>query len=164
VPFLVQWKGGLPAGTVYEQPVIQLDLLPTAVAAAGAEVRADWKLDGVNLLPHLRGKATGRPHETLYWRFGPQWAIRQGNWKLVQGFDYTNQKQAPVHQTKVTPVMLFDLADDPSETKDLAARHPERVQALQTAWGAWNKELAEPAWIPQPAPKKGLIPRDLQRD
>src|SRR5262249_50306898 len=86
VPFFVQWKGPLPAGKVYDQPVIQLDILPTAIAAAGGEVSPDWKLDGVNLIPYLKDEAEGEPHETLYWRFGPEWAIRRGDWKLVQGY------------------------------------------------------------------------------
>jgi arylsulfatase A-like enzyme len=154
VPFVVQWKGRLPAGKVYDPPVIQLDLLATAVAAAGGAVAADWKLDGVNLLPYLEGKAGGQPHPTLYWRFGPQWAIRQGDWKLVQGYDYAAANQGPVYQTQVTPPQLFHLADDLGETKDLAAQHPDRVKALQAAWQAWNKELAQPAWLPMPAQKK----------
>ncbi len=51
VPFFVQWKGTIPAGTLYEKPVISLDILPTAVAAAGGEVQPDWKLDGRELAP-----------------------------------------------------------------------------------------------------------------
>jgi len=64
-PFLVQWKGRLPAGKVYEEPVISLDILPTAVAAAGAEINQDWKLDGVNLLPFLSGEKRGSTRCTL---------------------------------------------------------------------------------------------------
>ena len=83
VPFCVQWKGKIPAGKTYDHPIIQLDILPTALAAAGGKVDPAWKLDGVDLLPYLTGKNTGKPHETLYWRFGEQWAIRHGDWKLV---------------------------------------------------------------------------------
>src|SRR5262249_11497821 len=79
VPFLVQWKGKLPAGKVYEQPVVALDFLPTALAAAGVEVKPEWKIDGVNLLPYLNGEKTDAPHEALYWRFGGQMAIRKGD-------------------------------------------------------------------------------------
>ena len=82
---MVQWKGRLPAGKVDDRPVIQLDILPTALAAAGVEVKPEWKLDGVNLLPYLTGEKTGAPHEALYWRFGRQIAIRMGDWKLVKG-------------------------------------------------------------------------------
>ena len=56
VPFVVQWKGKLPAGAVYDQPVIQLDILPTALAAAGVAGQPEWQLDGVNLLPYLTGE------------------------------------------------------------------------------------------------------------
>ncbi len=133
--------------------MIQLDVLPTAVAAAGGEAQADWKLDGVNLLPFLEGKARGMPHEALFWRFGPQWAIRQGDWKLVQGYDYDAKDQVQVvYETKVTKPMLFNVADDAGETKDLAAHNPDKVKALQTAWQAWDKQLAKPAWLPRPRP------------
>src|SRR5438094_4386408 len=46
VPFIIHWKGRLPADKVYDHPIIQLDVLPTALAAAGAEVKPEWKLDG----------------------------------------------------------------------------------------------------------------------
>ena len=62
-------------------------------------MKPEWKLDGVNLLPYLDGKNTGAPHETLYWRFGEQMAIRQGDWKLVRydnaGTDHRPQAVQP---------------------------------------------------------------------
>lgn len=64
VPFLARWKGRLPAGTVYDEPVISLDIAPTVLAAAGDPVPADARFDGVDLLPYLTGKADGKPHET----------------------------------------------------------------------------------------------------
>jgi arylsulfatase A-like enzyme len=151
VPFIVHWKGRLPAGKTYDKPVIQLDILPTALAAAGADAPADAKLDGVNLLPYLEGTAKGQPHESLYWRFGPQWAIRQGDWKLVQGFDYAAKEQGPVYEAKVMPPMLFNLADDIGEKKDLTTKEPERVKAMLAAYQAWDKQLLKPAWLPMPA-------------
>ena len=84
VPFVMSWKDRLPAGKVYDQPVIQLDVLPTALAAAGVAAQPEWKLDGVDLLPFLTGAETKAPHETLYWRLGEQAAIRRGDWKLVR--------------------------------------------------------------------------------
>ena len=84
VPFLVQWKGQIPAGKVYDQPVIQLDILPTALTAAGVAISPDWKLDGVDLAPYLKGEKTDAPHAALFWRFGKQIAVRKGDWKLVK--------------------------------------------------------------------------------
>src|SRR5439155_11464187 len=68
IPYCVQWKGHLPAGKVYDLPVLNLDILPTAVVAAGGTVDPAWKLDGVDLMPYLTGKDSARPHETIYWR------------------------------------------------------------------------------------------------
>src|SRR5207244_13565356 len=79
IPFMMQWKGKIPAGKVDERPVIQIDIHPTALAAAGAEAPAEAKFDGVNLLPYVTGEKSGAPHEALYWRFGQQIALRAGD-------------------------------------------------------------------------------------
>ena len=132
MPFLVQWKGRLPAGKVYDQPVIQLDILPTAVAAAGGEVKADWKLDGVNLLPYLEGKESGPAARDALLALRPAVGDPPGRLEAGRRATTTTQKeQGPVHETKVTPPQLFNLAEDPGETKDLAAKHPDKVKELQ---------------------------------
>ena len=79
VPFIATWPDGLPAGRVYDEPVISLDIFATATAAAGLEPRA---VDGVNLLPHLAGETDAPPHEFLFWRSAPNMAVRWGDWKL----------------------------------------------------------------------------------
>src|SRR5262245_50848142 len=84
VPFMIRWKGRLPEGKIDSRPIIQIDVLPTALAAAGVEPAAGWKLDGVDLLPFLTGKARGVPHDALYWRMFGHMAIRKGPWKLVK--------------------------------------------------------------------------------
>jgi arylsulfatase A-like enzyme len=153
VPFLVQWKGRLPAGKVYDHPVICLDVLPTALAAADVRPDAGARLDGVNLLPHLRGETADAPHDALYWRFGGQWAIRMGDWKLVKavagrgragGGGAASRRQ----EATVEGAMLFNLKDDLGEQTDVAARHPEKVKELAAAWLKWNAELADPRWGP----------------
>jgi arylsulfatase A-like enzyme len=104
-PFAMQWKGTLPAGRVVDAPIISLDMLPTALAAANVSVPADAKLDGVNLLPYLTGKTNELPQRNLFWRYGEQNAIRQGDWKLVHALD--NTVTPPVLKTG-----LYDLAHD----------------------------------------------------
>src|SRR5262245_48065241 len=66
VPFVVTWPGHLPAGRTYAEPVISLDILPTALAAAGVAVPRRLHVDGVNLLPYLTGRHDGPPHEALF--------------------------------------------------------------------------------------------------
>lgn len=142
VPFLIHWKGHIPAGTVYENPVIQLDIQPTALAAAGITVKPDWKFDGVNLLPYITGTTKGQPHDTLYWRLGEQNAIRQGDWKLVQ-YDRAADNES---SRSVTSPKLYNLKDDIGESRDLAATNPEKVAELEKQLKVWSKELANPLW------------------
>ena len=67
VPFCIQWEGKLAPGSIYTKPIISLDIMPTMIEAAGGTVEADWKLDGVNLLPYISGRNLEAPHEVLYW-------------------------------------------------------------------------------------------------
>jgi arylsulfatase A-like enzyme len=139
VPFLVQWKGRIPAGKVYDKPVISLDILPTALAAAGIDIDPAWKLDGVDLLPFLTKKVSGRPHETLFWRFNidpnkpeeNRWAIRHGDWMLHQ--DRVGQQ----------PMELHDLANDPFQKNNVIKQHPEHAAVMRKQWEAWNQENPE---------------------
>ena len=133
VPFLVQWKGRLPAGRTYDLPVMNIDVTPTILAAAGKPIDAAEKLDGVDLLPFLGGTATGRPHETMFWRFGDQWAVRSGDWKLVVSKGGSGRPE------------LYDLAADIGEKNDLAASEPARVAELQKLYDGWNAQQAEPS-------------------
>lgn len=147
VPFIVQWRGIVPEGKVYADPVIQLDVLPTALAAAGSEVKPEWKLDGVNLLPYLQGKKK-TPHEALFWRFGAQMAVRMGDWKLVKapgsGAEFAERRGAAI----ASGAHLYNLAKDAGEQTNLAAHEPEKVKQLSTVWAKWNSELEEPRWTP----------------
>ncbi|MCX6577713.1 MAG: sulfatase-like hydrolase/transferase [Candidatus Aminicenantes bacterium] len=136
VPFMMQWKGTLPAGKVDDRPVISLDIHPTVAAAAGAAIDPAWRLDGVDLVPFLTGAGAGAPHETLYWRmFANQRAVRHGNFKLVWSgpedvkklqalFDAWNAelaepkwKPAPQAKIKTTPLTANQRAALPQPGK-----------------------------------------------
>lgn len=141
VPFFLSWPGKLPAGTADDRPVIQLDLLPTVLAAAGVEAKPEWKLDGVNLLPYLTGdKKSAQPHEALFWRFGQQMAIRKGDWKLVK-YDLAADGASGTSAMK-----LYNLKDDIGEATDLSAKNPDKVKELQADWDKWNAGNVPPAW------------------
>jgi arylsulfatase A-like enzyme len=148
VPFAIQWKGKIPAGKVDDRPVIQLDLLPTSLAAAGVELDPAWKLDGVNLLPYLKGEKTEAPHDALFWRFGQQIAIRKGDWKLVKSAADGTRAGAGAGAASTKGAKLYNLANDIGEKNDLAANHPDKVKDLSDAWNAWDATLVDPKWTP----------------
>jgi arylsulfatase A-like enzyme len=127
IPFLVSWPGKLPAGKVYDSPVSSLDVLPTSLAAAGV-TKVDGPLDGVNLLPFLRGENKSDPHEALFFRWSGQSAIRVKDWKLLR----TGARH-----------MLFNLTTDPGEKTDVRAEQPELSAALDKRLGDWLATLPE---------------------
>ena len=130
VPFMLQWKGTIPAGKTYDRPVISLDLLPTAVAAAGGKTASN--VDGVDLMPYLTGKNSGAPHQALCWHFDKQMAIRKGDWKLSR------------HDEK--GLRLHNLADDPAEKTDLAGENADKVSELLAEWDKWSAKNIKPLW------------------
>jgi arylsulfatase A-like enzyme len=133
VSWLAAWKGRVPGGRVVSGPVIQLDVLPTALAAAGAEVKPEWQIDGVNLLPLLEGKTDKLAPRDLYFRFGVQHAVRSGDWKLVKA-------------GKDLEPMLVNLAQDRGEQKDLSAQFPDKKRELQSLFDKWNASMQPPRW------------------
>lgn len=158
VPFVVRWPAVLPAGAVYDKPVMQFDFVPTALAAAGVAPSSDDQFDGVDLVPYLTGKNESAPHETLYWRLGEQMAIRHGDYKLVQ-YDRVvddgvrrprNGKGRAKREgvAKVTEPRLYDVSADIGETHDLAAEKPAVAQELLQRWRAWSAQMMEPRWAP----------------
>ena len=145
VPFMMQWPGRLPRGRVDSRPIIQLDVFPTALAAANVAVDSQWQIDGVNLLPFLTEKLNAPAHDALYWRLGGMMAIRRGDWKLLK---YTDEAYLadPSVLSDLSGVELYNLKADIGETKNLAASEPGRVKELTAAWKQWNQGLARPLW------------------
>lgn len=119
VPAIANWKGRLKPQQVSDYSWAFWDFLPTAAELAGAAKPP--RLDGISFAPTLLG-GRQQPHDCLYWEFfegGFQQAVRQGDWKLV--------RQAP-HQK----LELFDLKSDLTESRNVAAQHPDVVAKLQT--------------------------------
>jgi arylsulfatase A-like enzyme len=132
VPFVVSWPAQLKPGSIYAESVSSLDVATTALAVAGAPLPKERPLDGVDLIPHLKGQATSPLLRPLFWRIGggQSFAMRSGPWKLVR-----IGKQ---------PDELYDLSADLSETKNLAAAQPEVVRRLSDELERWNKQLIDP--------------------
>ncbi|MEM6551124.1 MAG: sulfatase-like hydrolase/transferase [Planctomycetota bacterium] len=121
VPYIIRWPAGLKGGQVYERPVSTMDLYPTFAAAAGVPIPETTELDGVNLLPYLRGEVEGDPHDVLYWSIRNRGAVRKGDWKLLV-------------ERKPT---LYNLSEDIGETTDLSDQHPELAKELMQKFQAF---------------------------
>lgn len=122
VPTLLAWPGKLPAGD-FPHPLHAVDWMPTFCRLAGFKAKTDLKWDGRDVWDALKTPDQVPPPRTLYWKGvgGRNAAVLQHPWKLI------------VQQGKKANVELFDLSADPGEQRNLAAEHPDRVQALRRA-------------------------------
>lgn len=130
------------------RPIIQLDVLPTALSAAGIAFRTG-EFDGVDLMPFLTGAAKGEPHDALYWRLGGMMAVRRGDWKLVKTRDGPLVDLDPSVLRDLSSAGLYNLAEDIGETRDLAAERHDKAMELADLWRRWNLEMSVPAWTPR---------------
>jgi uncharacterized sulfatase len=146
VPFFAKWPARIPAGTQVADPVHHFDLFATAAAAGGAVLPTDRTIDGVDLVPFAKGDAEGVPHRALFWRSGASQSALVDGWKL-------NVSDPPGRN------WLFDMQADPTERRDLAAEHPQKLAELQAALAAHNAEQQAPAW-----PSQVTVPKNLDKD
>lgn len=146
VPWIVRAPGLTTPGSESETPISSIDLFPTLLELAGAKSPASDRIDGVSLLPVLRGQElSSRP---LFWHYphygnqggAPGGAVRDGDWKLIEWYEDG-------------AVELFNLRKDPSETRNVAADMPEKVRELSAKLKVWRTEVA--AVMPTPNPRSG---------
>ncbi len=147
VPAVACWPGKIPAGSVSDAVVSEMELLPTAVGLAGGTPPADRRIDGKDLWPLLSGKDQESPHDSLFYWDG-QWlaAVRSGEWKLQirpqkEAEHEKAGKKVDVYAIKDFTARLYDLDKDVGETTDLAAQHPAVVKRLQEQIAAMDKDL-----------------------
>ncbi|WP_317171089.1 sulfatase [Croceivirga sp. JEA036] len=151
VPFLMKWPGKLKANTTYTNPISTMDLLPTFYAAAGGDVSAIQNIDGVNLTPFITGIDNAKPHETLFWKKDARGVIRKGDFKLIRFPD--------------RPAELYNIAEDISESNNIADAHPELVKSLFKELFEWELTLERPRWMLKKEFEKVDIDRmDAYRD
>ena len=129
VPLILRWPGQLPPGQVSRQVAITMDITASILAATGARLPASYRPDGIDILPVLRGKAP-LIERRLFWRGArpdrQQRAVRRGQWKLL---------------VDASQLLLFDLAADPGERTDLAARRPDLVATLKGLLAEWEADV-----------------------
>ncbi|MEE4288262.1 MAG: sulfatase [Erythrobacter sp.] len=151
VPMFVRWPGRIAPGTVVETPVAHIDVLPTLAAAAGASLPTDRIIDGRNMLPAATG--TGRierPDDAIFWQSGSYQVVRAGDWKLqIDGMQ--------------DRIWLFNLADDPTERTDLAARRPQKVAQLKALLAAHHRNAVGPLY-PHTLTSPILIDKTVDQD
>ena len=130
VPYLAEWPSKISAGMTFNEPVSSMDIVPTALAAAGAP--AAEQTDGVDLMSFLNSVNVAVPHPVLFWRFHTYKAVRKGSMKLVKHLNQADQ--------------LLDLSEDPSESKNLASERPELLAQLQADLDDWERKMSPPRW------------------
>ena len=134
-PFLIRWPGVAKPDSHCDVPVISTDFYPTMLDMAGLPLKKDQHLDGVSLVPLLKGE-TKLERDALYWHYPhyanqggfPGGAIRMGDWKLVERYE-----DGRVH--------LYDLGRDIGEREDLSSKYPERVEQMRNKLHAWYKQV-----------------------
>jgi len=133
-PAILSWPGTIPGGRTSDETCATFDILPTFLDLAGGERPRDRIIDGASLAPHVLHGAPG-PHETLFWEYGKQLAVRRGRWKLVLDgkLDFARAQADPVH--------LSDLAVDPGERANLAAQERGLADELARAAREWYAGL-----------------------
>lgn len=132
VPFAVQWKGQIPNGIVYDYPVISLDIFATASALA--KVQPKNQLDGVNLVPYLKGEKKDPPHQAIYWRNFDRnrFTIRTPDSKMIM---------------EAEAEYLFDIQSDLSESKNLIGTDITLKNKLSERIEQWKKLLMDPLFL-----------------
>ena len=133
VPFIMRWPGEIEASSTYKYPVSTFDLLPTFVKAAGGNIDSLTHLDGVDIMPFVKGESSGRPHQVLYWKKETRATIRDGDWKLLRFTD--------------RPAELYNLSEEVEEHNNLASQHPEKVKKMFKQLYEWEMTLERPRWL-----------------
>ena len=183
VPGMIRWPGHIEPGSVADEPMGGVDILPTLCAIAGIPMPADRRVDGANLLPLFDGKPVQRT-TPLYWQYHraqspPKVAMRMGDWKILARLNtpnppsppsITEESQRTFKTSELASYELYNLRDDIGEAHDLATQEPERLKnmiaRLQTLhhevrdespiWPAWqfsNYDAPQIEWPPYWKPK-----------
>ncbi|MEK6476641.1 sulfatase-like hydrolase/transferase [Catalinimonas sp. 4WD22] len=140
VPAIVSWPGQLPENEVREQIGVGVDWYPTIAELCNVPLN-QTDLDGNSILPVIRSNEASSPHDTFHWATGrEQWAVRQGDWKLI-GNPYDPTDKAPIPEGQ--KYFLVNLAKDISEMNNLAEQQPEKVKEMELLHKEWAEQFSQ---------------------
>ncbi len=147
VPAIISWPGKLPEGAVRHQMATACDWLPTIAALCDVPV-PERQLDGHSIVDVIQSGDAPSPHREFHWQSGRgqhggrQWAVRDGDWKLIANPKDTSNKAEVTEQDKF---FLSNLKQDVTEMTNLAAQHPDVVDRLKGLHESWVEGLGEDA-------------------
>lgn len=152
-PCIVRWPNVVPEGTICNNIASTIDILPTISAITGADLPGH-KIDGVNILPLLKGEENANPRDHLYYYYGRNnlEAVRKDNWKLVFPHKHRSYRNnlpgndgfpGPTTQVEFDSIALFDLRRDPGEDYDVKELYPEVVEDLKQLAENARKDLGD---------------------
>ena len=133
VPFILSWPDQIDPGIKFDKPVHHFDIFSTIASAANVPIPNDRKIDGVDLMPHLKGEKISNPHQTLFWRSGNHQAVLHENWKYL-----VSKKEG----TK----WLFNTELDPLERNNLINVNPKKTSQIESLLVTFNSEQANPLY------------------
>jgi len=133
VPFILSWPDQIDPGLKFDKPVHHFDIFSTIASAANVKIPMDRKIDGVDLMPYIKGEKLANPHQTLFWRSGNHQAVLHENWKYL-----ISKKEG----TK----WLFDTDQDPLERNNLININPEKTSQIENLLAMFNSEQANPLY------------------
>jgi arylsulfatase A-like enzyme len=133
VPAIISWPDHLPKNEVRNQLGVGIDWLPTIAELCQIDI-TDMNIDGKSLVPVIQSNEAVSPHQTMYWQLGTQWAVRDGNWKLIGNPNDTSHKGV---LTEADSLFLVNLAEDVTEMQNKASQHAEVVTRLKQLHRLW---------------------------
>ncbi len=139
LPCMVSWPGRIPQNAVRGQVAASIDWLPTIAEYCGVPLPGRT-IDGRSIVSIIESGEAPSPHEVLHWETGKHWAVREGDWKLVHNGPATEQNGRQVPRVED---FLSNLAQDVTETENLADAHPAIVERLTRLHGEWTRVVQQ---------------------
>jgi arylsulfatase A-like enzyme len=151
-PLIIKWPGVTKPGSTCDVPVTSTDFYPTMLEMAGLPLRPEQHVDGVSIVPLLKG-GQSLPRQAIYWHYphyanqggSPGGVVRAGDYKLIEFYEDNR-------------VELYNLKDDLGEKNDLAARMPDKAKELRERLARWRQEVGARMPTPAPAAAKAVVP------